>query len=228
MRPYTGMIFNPQPSAQVIAHKRHQLSVWKQDLYGSTDDCSQLGLVNLAAELCGLEPTDDIQNLALQIEEDVAIIHQGVLAAICFCSPSSWIPGQRIGQRLATIHQHVADSELLVRASDRISHAMATGGPFGRHVWTITNSGDLNQHPSNKSKSIPESLNDLYFRTETQTTMSMGNGLSSLFFVRVQTCPLLTVWDNLGRDIIDSVESMSDSVLDYKNLRQVKNLLKYQ
>ena len=227
MQRHSGTLFNKTTSSQIINQKKIELSKWARDLYGENDACIENNLIQRAAEFCQVESSTNIVDLALQFEEDIAILHRGVLAAICFCFPSSWIPKERLGWPLSAIHEAVADGDLLVRSSSRIAETMATNGPFRRYVWTISNSGNLNQHPQNKSTAIPQSLNDLYFRTETQTTVPLGDGVSSLFFVRVETCPLLDVWDNLGKDIIESVNSMSDAVLDYKNLREIKKLLKY-
>ena len=43
---------------------------------------------------------------------------------------------------------------------------------------------------------------------------------------RSETCPLLEVWDSeKSKLIVDSINSMSDNVLEYKNLIDVKRLL---
>ena len=225
MERYWDRPFNINPDPGVIQQKHIELERWKTELYGETDKCRTNDLIKIAAETCCVRPSSNIVDFAIQFEEDVAIIHRGILSAICFCFPSSWRPSQRLGIPLSQIHQAVADGQLLVRASNRIAETMAANGSFRRYVWTISNSGDLNQHPQNKSTAIPQSLNDLYFRTETQTTVPLGDGVSSLFFVRVKTCPLLDVWDRLGQTIIESVDSMTDTVLDYKNLREVKKII---
>lgn len=225
MRRYTGPIFSPVPDPAVLKQKQIELAKWGQDLYGENDASIENQLIRRAAEFCNVNPVDSIVDLALQFEEDLAIIHQGVLAAICFCFPSSWIPAKRLNWPLSSIHEAVADGELLVRSSSRIAETMATNGPFRRFVWTISNSSNLNQHPQNKSDLIPQSMTDLYFRTEIQTTIPLGDGVSSMFFVRVQTCPLSSVWANLGNNILASINSMTEAVLDYKNLRGIKNLL---
>lgn len=81
---------------------------------------------------------------------------------------------------------------------------------------------DLSNHPDTKKEINPQSIDDLYFRVETQTTASVDKD-TSLFFVKVEVVPLKSVW---CQQIADSVNSMSDAVLDYKNLHQVKELIK--
>jgi hypothetical protein len=220
----TGEVFNSNPDQRFIQEKIKSIAANGNDLYGTNDIGKKL--VPVAATYCGLK-ADTIEQLALQLEEDIAIMHQGVLVSICFCFPSSWIPVSRIGCSLMDIHKHVADGDRLVSASTKITEVMATQGSFRRHVWTISNSGDLSQHPNVKSDHIPTAIDQLYFRLETQTTAPLGDGVSSLFFVKVETCPLSTIWQNADskRLIKDSIESMSDAVLDYKNLRHIKTIL---
>ena len=92
---------------------------------------------------------------------------------------------------------------------------------FRRWVWTVTVNPDLSNHPDNQKNINPTSIDDLYFRWETQTTARVDND-TSLFFVKVDVVPLRTVWN---QRILDSINSMSDAVLTYKNLHNIKRLL---
>jgi hypothetical protein len=76
------------------------------------------------------------------------------------------------------------------------------------------------------TKPTPQSINDLYFRTETQTTVGIGGDIC-LFFVKVEMHPLQLVWDDYEkrRLIVDSVNSMSEAVLGYKNLAFIKSII---
>jgi hypothetical protein len=102
-------------------------------------------------------------------------------------------------------------------------------GSFRRYVWTITNSPRLSQHPSHKNANIPVTIEDLYDRVETQTTLPLPSttGRSSLFLVKVEVCPLSHFWSNLEerQTLYDSIFSMSEAVLEYKNLRTIKTIL---
>lgn len=224
MKRNTDFVFNKNPSLYYKQQKHLELLAYNQDLYATTTECHQQQLVQQAAVYCG-HKTDSIVDLALHLEEDIAIMSNGVLQAICFCFPSSWIPAERIGMVLTDIHTPVADGEKLRAMSQRIAETMADSkqGSFRRWVWTITNSGELSQHPNRKSKLIPTSIDELYFRMETQTTAPLGDGISSLFFVKVDTCPLSELWydQNKKERIWDSINSMSDAVLTYKNLHNI-------
>lgn len=222
-----GPLFNRLPSVRYIEEKKKELSLLGSDLWGTTDECVRNQLVRKSAVHCNLTPTDNIVDLALQLEEDVAIIHQGMLAAICFCFPSSWIPSERIGLRLSEIHQPVADSDVLVKMSDRLASTMADQhlGSFKRSVWTITSSDSLSNHPSRKSLTVPNSIKDLFMRVETQTTEPLGDGVTSLFFVKINVFPLTDIWEDHKKEILDSINSMSNNILTYKNLHHIKILL---
>ena len=223
----TGEIFNRNLNLDYIRQKNKELTKYGSDLWAELPGASLL--IQKATRELGLVETSNIVNFALQIEEDVAVMFQGRLLAICFCFPSSWIPRERIGMTLTDIHGPVADGDRLRQMSQRIAKTMAdpAQGSFRRTVWTISNSGDLSQHPKNKSAHVPNDINDLWFRLETQTTMPIGDGESSVFFVRVETEPLKHIWDDTEKRgiLLDSVNSMTDAVLEYKNLHHIKELL---
>ena len=223
----TSTVIVRDPNLAYIRQKQQELAKYGNELWAEMPGVGPL--IRKATQELGLVETSSIVNFALQIEEDVAVMHQGRLQAICFCFPSSWIPRERIGQTLTDIHGPVADGNRLRQMSQRIAETMADPGQgsFRRHVWTIANSGELSQHPRNKSDLVPADIDDLWFRLETQTTHPVGDGLTSLFFVRVETEPLSTIWSDLEKrnTLRSSINSMTDSVLTYKNLHHIKNLL---
>lgn len=223
----TGSIISREPRLNYISQKNKELTRLGNDLWAELPGSGWL--IQQATRQLGLVETSSIVNFALQIEEDVAVMHQGRLIAICFCFPSSWVPKERIGMTLADIHQPVADGDKLRQMSQRIAETMAdpAQGSFRRTVWTIANSGDLSQHPKNKNNSMPNDIDDLWFRLETQTTMPIGDGASSVFFVRVETEPLSVIWldPQKKQTLLDSVNSMTNAVLEYKNLHYIKEIL---
>jgi hypothetical protein len=96
---------------------------------------------------------------------------------------------------------------------------------FRRYVWTLTSLPSLSQLPS-YVKPTPQSINDLYFRTETQTTVGIGGDIC-LFFVKVKMHPLQQLWDDYEKRtlIVESIHSMSEAVLAYKNLTHIKSII---
>lgn len=214
----TGPVFISPPDQKIIQSKKLELQRYSTDLWAQSENVEKV--ISKAAEYCNVY-TDNIVDLALRLEEDIAVMYQGRLAAICFCFPSGFKPAERIGMLLGDIHKPVADGELLVRASPGITRVMCEQPSFRRYVWTITANPDLSNHPDNHKNIIPVSIDDLYFRYETQTTARVDDD-TSLFFVKVDVVPLGTVWN---QKILDSINSMSDAVLTYKNLHHIKHLL---
>lgn len=219
----TGPVFSTIPNESYLKAKEIELAKWGTDLWAQEEGYEDV--IQSAAIYCGVD-TNNIVELALTREEDVAVMYQGRLAAICFCFPSSFIPSERVGLSLSKIHEHVADGEKLVRASDKIAETMCQQPSFRRWVWTITNNPNLSNHPSTRPTIQPSSIKDLYFRVETQTTASVNQN-TSLFFVKVDVIPLVDIWNKQNAEAIkNSIDSMSDAVLSYKNLHQIKELLK--
>lgn len=231
---YQGPLLNMPPKREYLEAKKIELAELGDDLFAQVPNPELLQLIKLAANSLNLshsEPINTIQDLALCLEEDVAILQDDILSAICFCFPSSWIPAKRIGMPLGQIHGPVGDGQKLVAASSKIAHVMSDPeqGSFRRYVWTLTNSPLLSQHPIHKNLMAPRSIEDLYYRVETQTTLPLKSSLgrASLFMVKVEVCPLSSFWSNLEqRQIIyDSISSMSTAVLEYKNLHEIKNII---
>ena len=219
-----GPAYVPVDDLTALESKLIELDRWGTDLHANR----RPDLVARSASVLGRSQTDDIVELALNFQEDLAIMHQGRLEAICFCYPSSWIPSERIGWTLAEIHQPVADGELLRKMSQRIAEVIATKS-MRRHVWTISTTGELSNHPKMVKPEVTDqtTIEDLYFRMETQTTVPVGDSETAVFLVRVDTCPLGEIWQDFARRdlIIQSVDTMSDNVLQYKNLTKIKEVL---
>lgn len=214
----TGPVFISHPNKDILKKKKQELEKFNTDLYGQTPGLNKV--IEKAASYCNVY-SDNIVDLALMVEEDIAVMHQGKLAAICFCFPSGFKPSKYVGMTLGDIHLAVADGDMLVKASPRIAKVMTEQDSFRRYVWTVTANPELSNHPNNKIETMPKSIDDLYFRCETQTTARIDDD-TSLFFVKVDVLPLKDVW---SQKILDSINSMTDAILEYKNLREIKKIL---
>ena len=224
MKRHSGQVFNTITD-QTLQAKKIELEKYGDDLYGTEDLKSEL-LAKIAKTL-NLEYTNNIINLALQIEEDIAIMVDNRLYAICFCFPSNWVPGKRLGKTFREIHEPVADNSKLLEASDKIMQTLINSGPYIRYVWTISNNSELSNHPNNKINTEANTIQELYFRYETQTTMPLPELNTAILFVNVQVHPLAKYWGNYDDRnlILNSINSMTDTVLKYKNLIKIKELL---
>jgi hypothetical protein len=222
-------VYNMSPDPEYIRQKKHQLLMFDNALYGETEDAVKNDLVRRAATYLSVPITTDIVEFSFNFEEDVAILHQGVLSAICFCFPSSWTPGAGLGKSLRELHAPVADGELLVKASDKIASTISdfSQGSFRRYVWTITKVPSLSNYEKITEQYKDEDLdiNTLFMRIETQTTLPLPNGAIALFFVKVDVLPLKDVWYRYKNLLLQSLSSMSDNIIRYKNLGEIRSYL---
>lgn len=168
---------------------------------------------------------DTMKEAVLKYQEDFVVWAPNIngqlsiqMASVCF--PSGWAPSTKINKSFAEIHEPVADNEMIMKAADTIATMITQKGPFVRSVWTITNSPDLNRHQSVKKPWTNERLEDMWYRTERQVTVPLGD--AAIFFIRTYTVPFLSV--DVER-IRKSIYSMTNDTLDYKDLHYVVEVL---
>ena len=220
---YQGEAFNANPHPAYIGQKKVELTNTNglvAQLFDAVD------AIKKAAQFCKLGDVNQIQDLAIQLEEDIAILRNGQLISICFCFPSGFVPAEKIGQNFYALHVPVADGQSLRASSDKVTKVISReGAMFRRFVWTISSLGGLSQHPA-YTRPVPSSIEDLYFRTETQTTVGLGEEVC-LFFVKVDMHPLSELWtDQEKKETIKaSINSMTDDTLTYKNLHLIKAII---
>tara|TARA_B100001989_G_scaffold220726_1_gene173295 strand:+ start:501 stop:1217 length:717 start_codon:yes stop_codon:yes gene_type:complete len=219
MQKYDGPLFNVNPDKKYLFEKHLQFKKYGKDLFGQTEQYEHSDLNQKVSQTLGLEATESLLETAMQIEEDLAVMHNGKLEAICFCFPSGWIPGNELKADLSKLHQPVADNELLLKSSKKLAQHM-NKQTIRRWVWNITTVPGLSNHPS-EERPLLNDFENLYFRLETQISTPLDE-FSSLFLVKVNVVPLKDLWDDV---ILESINSMSDSVINYKNLAEIKNFL---
>ena len=188
-------------------------------MLGETQISKKENLIEKFINFCNLDKGLSLNDITTKFEEDFAIMYKGKMEVVSVCFPSGWIPKEKLGKNLSDIHKPVADNEQLLKASDKLTDYM-TKQSIKRWVWTITTSNELSNFP-NYEKPELTSFANLFFRVETQTTAPV-DGETSLFFIKVDVLPLAQVWD---KKILDSINSMSENVLKYKGLKQIKELL---
>ena len=152
------------------------------------------------------------------LEEDFAVMYEGKMELGSICFPSGWEFKEKLGKDFTYIHQPVADNSKLISSSKKLSEYMCKQ-TIQRWVWTITTSKELSEHPHLEKPQLT-SFENLYFRVETQISTPIDEK-TSLFLIKVDVYSLIDVWD---LKIFDSVNSMSDSVLNYKGLVEIKEL----
>ena len=185
---------------------------------------ASLGLFNQHDDYQLFTECNDIKQLGLAIEDDVVIMHKGKLEACFVAFPSSWNAGEKVGKSLAELHEPIADNEALLRASEGIMRAMTSGQSFHRYTWGISSLSGYSNHPLYETPDF-NSLDDLTFRVEHERTMTVIRDTTAVFLIHVDTYPLKEVLNTDFGLIKDSIDSMSSNVLEYKNLKKVKELM---
>ena len=210
MQKYSGDLINNSPRPKYIEEKTKQISLLEPELCGETELFQNLQLLDKVSDLLKMGKFNTIKDLSIQVEEDIAIMHKGKLEAISFCFPSGWIPTKALGQDFAFLHEPVADNDLLIKSSQKLSKYMCSHS-IQRWVWNVT---------TIKRPKLT-SFDELYFRLETQISTPVDEE-TSLFLVLVEVVPLNKIWNSR---ILESINSMSDNVLKYKNLIEIKKYL---
>ena len=219
MQKYDGPLFNRNPNDKYLSKKREELEKYGNDLYGQTKQFENSNLSSKVAHILGLDENDSFLNTALKIEEDLAIMHNGNLEAICFCFPSGWIPSSELKSNFSKLHKPVADNDQLIKSGKKLTEHM-TKKTIRRWVWNLTTISNLSNHPNENRPEITD-FESLYFRLETQISAPLDNK-SSLFLVKVEVFPLKEVWDEI---ILESINSMRENILHYKKLIKIKKFL---
>jgi len=166
----------------------------------------------------------NITDIGLAIPDDIIIMHKGRVEACFVPFASGWDPSTVAGKTLAEVHSPVADNEKLIKASDAIMKTITGEKCYHRYTWAISSLGTLSNHPHYERPEF-DSIRQLTFRVEHEKTIPIVQDESVAFLLQIQTKPLIEVIRNTGNLLRKSINSMSDNVLEYKNLTKVKELI---
>ena len=234
---YDGPYFKDTPSISHMVEKKAMLD--EDRIYGQSWFETPASIENIlpykTAEVLDLNRSckaefgrsvSSIKDLALLMQEDVAILHKGKLEACCFMFPSGWAPETKAGMSFAKLHEPVADSERLRASANVITKLMCGEHSYHRNVWGLASSAMLSMHPRYEDKYVaPKSLADIWFRYEHQITVPIEREKNSLFTVDVQVIAYGDLCDDHHERIVESINSMSESVMAYKRMEPFKKVL---
>ena len=174
------------------------------------------------------------QPLELAFEEDFAVLDgtTGTIPWLCVSLPSHWAPEEKIGLSLAQIHAPVADNTALLAATSGLVKLVTQGGYWERYVWTMTPSPRYDQHPRRHPRTPWPDIDNIdafaalcHLRVERQAFLPVfdargGPLRQAVFTIRVMLEPLSQGVRNrrAALRLHDALASMSEAVLDYKNL----------
>jgi len=176
--------------------------------------------------------------LALTVQEDFVVMAfdaargQAIAELIHVALPSGWAPEAKRGRSFMDIHGPVPENGSLVAADVGLMRVLTNSGPYLRYVWGLHATGALDQHPDRgahtaraegldgDSYATPGRVDQLWFRSERQTTIGVPSVSRFVFTIRVYARPLVEVVrdpDKAAR-LAESIRSMSPAVRTYKGL----------
>lgn len=174
--------------------------------------------------------------LSLAFGEDFAIVDgsDATIPWLAVALPSFWAPEEKVGRPFAQVHAPVADSALLLSASERLVALVCGAERWERFVWTITSHPRLHAHPARVEPDRwpvglePDRVAALaWFRSERQTFIPLPDRRQAVFTIRVDVQPLADAVAEPARAerLRDALASMSDAVLAYRALAPVRDPL---
>ena len=209
----------------VIDERINEMLSLKDDIWFESDVAKENELVNKAADTLGInQKFTGMLGMGLEIEDDILIMHEGKLEASFVAFASSWSAGDKQGKTLKELHKPIADGDKLRNASDRIMKALTGDNCYHRYTWGVSPLEKLSNHPRYKKPDF-NSVDDLWFRVEHERTIAIEKNKSCALLISVDVFPLTDVLRTDGKLLKKSIDSMSDNVLVYKNLKKVKRLV---
>lgn len=230
IKKYNGPIIIETPFESYLEAKEIERELFSGVTYES-ELAIEKQLVRKTIDALGLKSeSNTIISFGSSIQEDVALFYQGKLEAYFIAFPSGWNPADKAGKTLKELHAPVADGEELRNMSDKITRILSAKYSYHRYVWNIVPTGMMSMHPDyayyDEETGVEyETENDLWFRLEHQTTLPITENEAFAFFINVDVLPYYSLSEEDKKLIVNSINSMSDSVLEYKHLRKVKEIL---
>ncbi len=193
----------------------------------------------IAARGCrsGIRHAQEAPPPELAFEEDFAVLDgaTGTLPWLCVCVPSRWAPEDKVGLGFEALHAPVADNAALVAASRQLVALVTAGDCWERSVWTLSPSARYDQHPRRQRQAAWPAATDsdefarqCWLRAERQTFFPVGAGTrQAVFTIRVMLQPLPEAVRGPAdaQRLHGALASMSEAVLDYKQLRPAREPL---
>ncbi|MBY0415326.1 MAG: DUF3445 domain-containing protein [Bdellovibrionales bacterium] len=182
--------------------------------------------------------TDIIDALALQVEEDMALVCRKVegntasdhLGLLHLCSPSHWAAEDKIGMNFFDVHVPIPGIEKINRVADKLVETMIYKGPYVRFIWSFVTDQRLNHHPIAppgidqavwKGRSFNnDQATPFYFRIERQVTWGFSHVEAALFTIGVSFLSGQEVKadSHMRSELISALQSMSPESRAYKGV----------
>lgn len=172
--------------------------------------------------------------LSLAFEEDFAIVDASgegaaTLPWLAVALPSHWAPREKCGLPFTAAHAPVADNALLMQAAGHLMRLVTGPERWERFVWNVSAHPRLHALPAHVDPGRwcgRFSPAQAWWRTERQTFLPLPESRQAVFTIGVQVRPLQgALTPPQAMQLHAAVASMSDAVLAYRSLRDVRQPL---
>ena len=178
----------------------------------------------------GVACRDSLDALALQIQEDLALLQVDAngrdrVVALHLSFPNFWSAAEKIGKDFIHIHKPVPGMDYANRSAPQLLNAMIHKGPFVRFAWGLTTDDRLNHHPENEpavmaGRTFDPARPELWLRVERQVMVGFPEQQAALFTIRTylyEVADIARVPER--RDaLLSALRSMSAETRKYKGL----------
>ena len=181
---------------------------------------------------------DPLELAGRLVQEDLCLINASgpapVLAAALLCAPSRWRLAEKIGRKLAGVHDRVPlYADRLSGAVDRFMGALRPGRMAERLNWSVVDDAALFQtggkHRTQHDPAITpdNAATSLFVRVERQTLVCLPHSGSVLFAIHVHSYPLARVLAVPGAaaDLAAAVRALPEEMATYKSLPAFRTAL---
>jgi hypothetical protein len=180
-------------------------------------------------------PIETITNLGAAWEPDILLLRasatsQPTLIAGCVCFPSAWALEEKIGRPLDAIHTPVPTlNDQFANPVQQFLARMKPGISWERINWGLSRSPELNQHPNRNLSRLDHAveLEEVWFRAEYQSLVSLPSSSGLLFGIRLAIEPLkkLRADVEFAAGLSRAIGTMPESIAVYKGIAAARERL---
>ena len=147
------------------------------------------------------------------------------LIAAHLCAANHWSARDKVHMDMQHLHQQVPEFTEENQEPDRLLQSISNKGkPYVRFAWGLSEHAILNQHPN--LQTTPQSSDHLFMRIERQVIWPIPDSKVLLFTIRTYFRECATLEEQQRLSLINTVNSMSEATLAYKNINKADVLNK--
>lgn len=148
----------------------------------------------------------------------------------CLCFPSHWDLREKLGRPMADIHAPVPGlNEKLGRQIDGFLQRIKPGISWERVNWGLARTPELNLHPSRRLPRLDASvtLDEVWFRIEEQSLVSLPNSGGILFAIKLVILPMREIIADPAacQGLLRALRTMPEPMATYKGITPARERL---